>query len=237
MRKVFNQYKKPFELLHWHDFATFSKKVVRMSLYSTSILLLLLNSISSTQAEKILVLGDSLGAAYKIPWESGWAQLLEADLLPQHQVINASVSGETTGGGLARLPVLLEEHQPNWVMVELGGNDGLRGYPLKTIRQNLTQIAHLIEAQGGSPIFVGMRIPPNYGQRYNEAFSAIFKDISAEFNAPYLDFYIEEVINNPDMMQADKIHPSEAAQVVIFDKVKSFLEPLLLAPSSEETNN
>ena len=131
-------------------------------------LLTLLTLPSSAMADRILLLGDSLSAAYKIPYDQGWAQLLKEELeQPQnggHKLINASVSGETSGGGLARLPALLEEHKPDWVIIELGGNDGLRGYPLQVLRGNLQRIAALVTDSGAKPILFGIRIPANYGK-------------------------------------------------------------------------
>lgn len=182
---------------------------------------------SSAHADKILLLGDSLSAAYKIPWESGWAQLLAKNIENEHQLINASVSGETTGGGMARLQALMDEHQPDWVIIELGGNDGLRGYPLKVIRNNLKQLGNIAVQAGAKPIYFGIQIPPNYGQRYNDAFVAMFKEVSAEMEAPYLDLFIKEIATQPGMMQSDKIHPSEAAQPMIEQHVAEFLQPIL----------
>jgi len=180
-----------------------------------------------SHADKILLLGDSISAAYDIPWESGWAQLLANDLAGEHQLINASVSGETTGGGLARIQSLIDEHQPDWVMVELGGNDGLMGHPIRVIRSNLQQIAKVAEQNGVKPIIVGIRIPPNYGERYNNSFQAIFPEVAEEFNAPYLDAYLEEVALNPEMMLDDGIHPNEEAQPIIRDHVAIFLRTVL----------
>ena len=182
----------------------------------------------SSHAARILLLGDSLSAAYNIPWDSGWAQLMAEELKDQHSLVNASVSGETTGGGLARLQNLLDEHEPELVIIALGGNDGLRGHPLKVIRNNLLQLGNMVESAGAKPVFFGIRIPANYGQRYNDAFMALFDEVSKELDAPYLDLYIEEVATNPDMMLDDRIHPSELAQVLIKQHVSDFLKPVLL---------
>lgn len=174
-------------------------------------------------ADRILVLGDSLSAAYNIPVESGWVNLLAEDLAPEHQVINASVSGETTGGGLARLPALLEAEKPDWVIIELGGNDGLRGFPLALIRKNLAQLGESAIESGAQPIFFGIRIPPNYGPRYTQAFERIFPEVAAELNAPYLDLFQPEFYENPELLQRDGIHPTEAAQPMIREHVGEFL--------------
>lgn len=174
-------------------------------------------------AEKILLLGDSLSAAYNIPWEKGWAQLLKEEITDEHELINASVSGETTGGGLARLPKLLEEHQPDYVIVELGGNDGLRGYPLAVIRKNLIKMGELIQQAGANVMYFGIRIPPNYGERYNNAFMATFPEVAEERQAAYLDLYVEEIALDSSMMQEDKLHPTEKAQPLLKELVKAFL--------------
>ena len=199
-----------------------SSCLIFFSLLSSAVLIS-----SKAYADKILLLGDSISAAYDMPWESGWAQLLAKDLADEHELINASVSGETTGGGLARLQTLIDEHQPDWVMVELGGNDGLRGHPIRVIRSNLQQISKVAEQNGVKPIIAGIRIPPNYGERYNTAFQAIFPEVAAEFNAPYFNVYLEEVVLNPEMMLDDGIHPSEAAQPIIRDHVAELLEAVL----------
>lgn len=178
-------------------------------------------------ADRILVLGDSLSAAYEIPWESGWVQLLTAELDVEHEVINASVSGEATGGGLSRVQTLLETHQPDWVIIELGGNDGLRGYPLNVIENNLIQIGRTVKNFGAKPIYFGIRIPPNYGDRYSNAFASLFPTISEEMNAPFLNLYREKIATNPDLMQDDGIHPNETAQPLIKDYVLNFLRPLI----------
>jgi len=181
----------------------------------------------SAHAGKVLLLGDSLSAAYNIPWESGWAQLLADEMPGQHQLINASVSGETTGGGITRLQSLLDEHQPQWVIIELGGNDGLRGYPLKVIRNNLKQLGSMALKTGAKPVYFGIQIPPNYGKRYNDAFAALFEEVAAEVNAPYLNLFIEEIASNPHMMQEDKLHPSELAQPLIKEHISKFLNSVL----------
>lgn len=201
----------------------FSKKTTRAAL---AVFFCLLAPLPA-HADKILLLGDSLSAAYNIRWESGWAQLLGKKLADGHKLINASVSGETTGGGLARLQGLLDEHQPDWVIIELGGNDGLRGYPLNVIRNNLKQLGMLSTNAGARPIYFGIRIPPNYGQRYNDAFSALFREVADELQAPYLNLFIEDISKDPDMMQEDRIHPSELAQPLIRDHVDAFLSPVL----------
>jgi acyl-CoA thioesterase I len=184
-------------------------------------------SATPVHADRILVLGDSLSAAYDIPWESGWVQLMTTELDSKHQVINASVSGEATGGGLSRVQTLLDTHQPDWVIIQLGGNDGLRGYPLNVIENNLMQIGRIVKNFGAKPIYFGIRIPPNYGDRYSNAFAAIFPTISEEMDAPFLNLYREQIATNQDLMQDDGIHPNETAQPLIKDYVLNFLRPLI----------
>jgi len=178
-------------------------------------------------ADRIMILGDSLSSAYDIPWESGWVQLIAEELEGNYEVINASVSGEASGGGLARIQSLLEAHDPDWVIIALGGNDGLRGYPLNVIENNLIQIGRVIERWGAKPIYFGIQIPPNYGDRYSNAFSALFPTVSKKMQAPFLNLHQEKIATNPDMMLEDGIHPSEAAQPLIKDYVLEFLLPLL----------
>lgn len=178
-------------------------------------------------ADRIMVLGDSLSAAHDIQWESGWVQLMAEELEGKHEVINASVSGEATGGGLARIQTLLETHNPDWVIIQLGGNDGLRGYPLNVIENNLIQIGRVVERWGARPVYFGIRIPPNYGDRYSNAFARLFPTISEKMQAPFLNMYQEKIATNPDLMLEDGIHPSEAAQPLIKDYVLDFLLPLL----------
>ncbi|MCL4156273.1 UNVERIFIED_CONTAM: hypothetical protein GTU68_014248 [Idotea baltica] len=182
----------------------------------------------TSHAQKILVLGDSLSAAYNIPVESGWVNLLAEDLAPKYEVINASVSGETTSGGLARLPSLLETHSPNWVIIALGGNDGLRGFPLQLLRSNLAKLGGLVEDAGAKPIYFGIRIPPNYGARYTRAFEQSFPYAAEEKSAPYLNLFQEQFYTDESLLQRDGIHPTEKAQPLIKGLVLEFLQNTLV---------
>lgn len=181
----------------------------------------------TTYADRILVFGDSLSAAYNIPVESGWVNLLAEELAPDHEVINASVSGETTGGGLARLPALLEAETPDWVIIELGGNDGLRGFPLNLIKANLKQKGELVRAAGAKPIYLGIRIPPNYGRRYTQAFEATFPSVAEELDAPYLNLFMEKFYTEDGLLQDDDIHPTMEAQPIIKAHIADFLRSQL----------
>jgi acyl-CoA thioesterase-1 len=178
----------------------------------------------------ILVMGDSISAAYGIQREQGWVELLTRALDQgeyPYTVINASVSGETSSGGLARLPQALEAHDPAVVVIELGGNDGLRGYPTATIRNNLAAMVELVKDQGRAALLVGMQIPPNYGPRYTRAFHAMYADIAAEADVPLVPFFLEAVALEPGLMQDDGIHPTAEAQPLLLETLWTHLEPLL----------
>jgi acyl-CoA thioesterase I len=172
-------------------------------------------------------MGDSLSAAYGIPLEAGWVKLLERRLQARgypHRVINGSISGETTAGGLARLPAALDAHQPQLVLVELGGNDGLRGLPAAQVRANLTAMVELTRARGAQPVLFEMRLPPNYGPAYIEAFSATFADVARAQRAPLVPFFL---VREPGAFQDDGIHPTAQVQERMLDVVWPVLEPLL----------
>lgn len=177
----------------------------------------------------ILVMGDSLSASYGIDVNQGWVRLLEQALADKHDVriINASVSGETSAGGKARLPALLEEHQPHLVILELGGNDGLRGQPLKVLEKNLQSMIDASHAQGATVLLAGMQIPPNYGARYTQAFKALYPALAEKNNLPLIPFLLEGVGGIPTLMQRDGIHPTAEAQLLIMKNVLPAVEALL----------
>ncbi len=182
--------------------------------------------------KSVLVLGDSISAAYGLQTadgERGWVQLLRQRLGPRHRVVNASISGDTTAGGLARLPRTLAVHQPDIVIIELGGNDGLRGYPVAAIRANLLAITEAVLGTGARPVLAGMRMPPNLGPRYTGAFRDLFADVAAATGAALVPFLLEGVATDPALMQPDGIHPNAGAQPVLLDNVWSVLAPLLAA--------
>jgi len=178
----------------------------------------------------ILVFGDSISAAYGMAQEQGWVHLLserfEQDKIP-YRLVNASVSGETTGGGLVRLPKTLDIHQPDIVIVELGGNDGLRGYPISKIHDNLLELTRISKATGARVLLVGMVLPPNYGRRYTNAFEKIFIDIAESQQVPILPFLLDGVGTSRTLLQKDGIHPTEEAQPLLVDEIWPLLEPLL----------
>ncbi len=188
------------------------------------------NTLGTVQAGRILVMGDSISAAYGIQRDEGWVYLLEQRLAARGgrwQVVNASVSGETTGGGLARLPQAIETHDPAIVIIELGGNDALRGYPITRIRDNLAAMTELARADNRRVMLVGMQIPPNYGPRYTRGFAALFADVAEDSETVLVPFLLQDVALEPGLMQDDGIHPTAAAQPMLLETLWPYLEPLL----------
>jgi acyl-CoA thioesterase I len=179
----------------------------------------------------ILVFGDSISAGYGLARvDRGWVALLQAKLKTEgygDEVVNASVSGETTAGGLARLPRALSLHHPAVVVLELGGNDGLRALPIEQMRANLSQMIDLAKSAGAKVLLLGMRIPPNYGPQYTRQFSAVYADLARDKHVPLVPFLLVDVALHPDLMQADGVHPVEAAQPMLLATVWPTLEPLL----------
>jgi acyl-CoA thioesterase-1 len=182
-------------------------------------------------AEKsILVLGDSLSAAYGIARERGWVNLLAERLKREHPdyiVVNASISGDTSGGGRHRLRPLLDKHQPSVMILELGGNDGLRGMSVSQIRSNLTAIIQETQAFGARVLLVGMKMPPNYGEVYTQSFEALFYELARTHRTALVPFLLEDFADKPSLFQPDRIHPTEAAQPLMLDRVWKELKPLL----------
>lgn len=187
-------------------------------------LCLCLSCNAQAREHRILVLGDSISAAYGMSLEQGWVALLAQQLgqeQPAHEVINASISGETTAGGLRRLPALLEQHVPSLVIIELGANDGLRGYPLRTVRTNLDKLVKLSTDIGARVILLPMEIPPNYGSRYTAGFRESFVKVAEATDSALSPFLLDGVATNPALMQADGIHPTAEAQPVLLNNVLS----------------
>ena len=181
-------------------------------------------------AGTVLVVGDSISAALGLDTRQGWVTLLQKRLQDggfEHQVVNASISGDTSSGGAARLPALLAQHRPQLVIIELGGNDGLRGQPPAQLQQNLARMVDASRAAGAVVLLLGMRLPPNYGQRYTQAFAQVFSDVATDKQVPLVPFLLEGVGGVPGMMQADGIHPAAAAQAKMLENVWPSLEPLL----------
>ncbi len=196
----------------------------------TSLIMLLGVRASADSAYTLMVFGDSLSAAYGIEESQGWVELLARKLDDEgypYQVINGSVSGETTTGGLSRLPAMLDSYQPDLVILELGGNDGLRGLPLKAIRDNLVAMVELSREAGAEVMLTGIQIPPNYGPRYTAPFYQQYADIAAELKLPLVPFLIDGIPQQPELMQNDGIHPRAEAQGMILENVWPVLAPLL----------
>ena len=181
--------------------------------------------LTASQGKHLLVFGDSLSAAYGIEIEQGWASLLARHWQEQetsHQLTNASISGETTDGGLARLPLTLEEVQPDIVMIELGANDGVRGHPLTRISSNLEKMVALVEKSGAQAILVGISLPPSLNPRYVDRFRQVFPQLAEQLDVPFIDFYREDFYSIPGYMQRDGLHPTALPQPTIRDSLLSF---------------
>ncbi|WP_291379642.1 MULTISPECIES: arylesterase [Achromobacter] len=178
----------------------------------------------------VLVVGDSLSAEYGIKRGTGWVPLLSARIseqYPKFQVVNASISGDTTSGGVARLPALLRQHAPAVVVLELGANDALRGLPLNMTEQNLRTMTQAARKADADVLIVGMQIPPNYGRDYAQRFAAVFSNVAKNENARLVPFLMEGIATNRAMFQADGIHPNEDAQPQLLDNVWPALRPML----------
>jgi acyl-CoA thioesterase-1 len=182
--------------------------------------------------QTIVVVGDSLSSGYGIAAEQSWVAMLEERLQAEgygYRVVNASIAGDTSAGGLSRLPRLLELHDPALVVIELGGNDGLRGQPVATLRANLTRMIELCQQSGAAVALAGIEIPPNYGPAYTQALAAVYPELAARHGATLVDFGLPGVALNRALMQPDGIHPNAAGQKVVFDNVWRVLAPLLTA--------
>ena len=182
-------------------------------------------------AKTILILGDSLSAGYGIDAKQGWVNLLQQRLdqqyPKQHKVVNASVSGETTSGALARLPKLLQTYKPEVVVIELGGNDGLRGQPPQMIQKNLAQLVQLSQKQKATVLLFGMKIPPNYGTAYSKAFENNYKIVSQQYKVKLLPFFLEGVAGNKTLIQNDQIHPNDRAQPIMLNLAYPYIKGAL----------
>ena len=181
-------------------------------------------------AGTILIVGDSISAAFGLDTRQGWVTLLEQRLKDEgfkDKVVNASISGDTSAGGLARLPALLTEHKPDVVILELGGNDGLRGQLPTQLQQNLASMIDSSKASGAKVLLLGMQLPPNYGVRYTKAFAEVYGHLATEKNIPLVPFFLQGVGGIPELMQADGLHPAAAAQGKLLENVWPTLKPLL----------
>lgn len=185
---------------------------------------------ATRDGETILIIGDSLSAGYGIAPDESWVTLLQNRLAAKgygHRVVNASISGDTTGGGLRRLPRALKVHSPSIVLIELGGNDGLRGTPIEIIRDNIARMIEMSLADGARVILAGMMMPPNYGQSYTDGFAGIYAELAAEYDVALIEFFMKNVALNFSLLQPDQIHPNAAGQPFLLDNAWPVLEPML----------
>ena len=182
-------------------------------------------------AKTVMVLGDSISAGYGIEPQQAWVNLLQKRLNQQypkqHKVVNASVSGETTSGALARLPKLLQTHKPNVVVIELGGNDGLRGQPPQMIQKNLAQLIQQSQKANATVVVLGMKMPPNYGTAYSKAFENNYKVVSQQYKVKLLPFFLEGVAGNKSLMQKDLVHPNGKAQPILLNLAYPYIKGAL----------
>ncbi len=181
-------------------------------------------------AGTVLIVGDSISAAFGLDTRQGWVALLEKRLVDQGfsaRVVNASVSGDTSAGGQARLPALLAEHKPEVVVLKLGGNDGLRGQPPQQLQQNLASMIDSSRTAGAKVLLLGMQLPPNYGVRYTQAFAKVYDQLATEKQVALVPFFLDGVGGHPELMQADGLHPAAAAQDKLLENVWPTLKPLL----------
>jgi acyl-CoA thioesterase-1 len=184
------------------------------------LLILLCGAAHAADEPTVLIFGDSLSAGFGIDVDQSWAALLQDRLESQgyeHRVINASISGETTEGGVARISKALERFEPRLIILELGGNDGLRGFPADRLRSNLEEIVVTSKKSGAAVVLLGIRIPLNYGARYTEAFESTFRDVAAEHDIPWIEFFMEGIALNEELMQDDGIHPNAEAQPLLLE--------------------
>ena len=201
--------------------------------YGLKIILILFLTFSysiTAESKKLLILGDSISAGYGVKESENWVRLLESSLKisgKELQIINSSISGDTTIGGLSRIESDLQEYKPNYVLVELGGNDALRGYPINKIKSNLLKIIEASVKEKAKPIIMQIRIPPNYGKNYVAAFESIYSEIAVEKNIPKMSFLLEKVALDKSLMQLDGIHPNKKAQPIIAEQVKKELLSIL----------
>ena len=203
------------------------------SLFFVITLLCTFSMTINAKTQKVLMYGDSVSAGYGMQTEESWPYLLAQTFVTENSditLINASISGETTGGGIARLPKVLERQKldkNDWVIIELGGNDGLRGFPVSTMRSNLQAMIDEVKSRNINVAIMQVRIPPNYGKRYTSMFENVYKTLATKNDIRLLPFFMEKVATNPNYMMRDGIHPNKSAQIIIRDEMKNVIENLL----------
>jgi acyl-CoA thioesterase-1 len=201
---------------------------MRIILFLT--ILLVTASTAGAEEPTIVIFGDSLSAGYGIEVDQSWGSLLQARLKEQgyeHRVVNASISGETTDGGVTRIDSALSDFSPDLVILELGGNDGLRGFPPTRIEKNLEKLIVQAKSSGAAVILLGIRIPTNYGSRYSAEFEAVFRNVSERLNVQWIEFFMEGIALNDDLLQEDRIHPNASAQPMLLDNAWSIISATL----------
>lgn len=209
----------------WHVRSVFGP--VARWLSAIGMTLFLTAGVQAEERPVLLIMGDSLSAAYGMEHQTGWVSLLQARLDGKARVVNASISGETSSGAAARLPDLLGQHEPDIVVLELGGNDGLRGLPPRQFEANMAEMIEASQAAGADVLLLGIDIPPNYGRAYRDAFTAVYTRLAEEFALPLVPFLLDGVALEEELMQSDGIHPTAAAQPRILENVWPQLAPLL----------
>ncbi len=180
-----------------------------------------------------LILGDSLSAGYGVDREKNWVSLLQRRFNSKNlnlRIVNASISGDTTGNGLMRLPAALDKHRPDWLLIELGANDGLRGLPLKLIRSNLKKLIQMGQQSQAQVLLMAIRIPPNYGKKYTQRFNALYSELAQETGVTLLPFMLNNIAPHPELMQADRLHPTEQAQEMIMENIWEKIKDIVAAP-------
>ncbi len=203
-----------------------------MRRFLASLLLLICTQSYGTEAPTVLVFGDSLSAGHGIDVDQSWVTLLQSRLADQgseHRVINASIGGDTTESGAARIAQAIDTFAPALIILELGGNDGLRGIPPDRMRMNLRKIVKTSKDSGAAVVLLGIRIPPNYGQRYIEDFDNVFRELAIDLEVPWIEFFMDGVALNDELMQSDGIHPNAAAQSILLDNAWPIIDAALVS--------
>lgn len=185
---------------------------------------------NGSQTSTLLIVGDSLSVGYGVPQGQEWAQIIQQKIVASgfdYNVVNASISGDTTASGKSRLPSLLQEYKPQWLLLELGANDGLRGLSLTEMENNLATMIQAAQASGAKVILLGMKIPPNYGKKYTDRFEQVFETMAQRYDIPLMPFFLATVATKEELMQADRLHPNAKAQPQVAENVWTFLKPYL----------